>query len=161
MIPIMKSLKIRPATMADVHDIVDVFLDSLNGLASKYYSAAQIKAWSSAADDIRVFSGRILEGVALIAEVSERIVAFGQLNPENHIDMLCCRTDFARLGIASALLKKMEAISLASRCESITTEASLAGRVFFERHGYVVEKVEFVLRGGVSIERYLMSKDIV
>jgi putative acetyltransferase len=95
-----------------------------------------------------------------VAEEDGRAVAFGQLDPVDHIEFLYCRASHARRGIASRIHRDLEAVAHATGAASLRTEASRVSRAFFEASGYHVEVIERVERCGEILERFRMAKDL-
>jgi putative acetyltransferase len=84
--------------------------------------------------------------------------AFGQLYPDDHIEMLYTAPAFAREGLAAALLAKLEAH--ARLALALTADVSATARRAFERAGFAAIAGERVTRDGVSLRRFRMMKPL-
>lgn len=151
---------LRGYTPADTVALAAVFRDAVATLGSLSYSPAHVSAWAASADDLAAFGERLNRGLTLVAEIDGKVAAFGQLHPADHVEMLYCLGALARRGMATAIHQKLEAASRAARSLRLTTDASRAARPFFVRQGYAVDTTEHVVRGGLSFERFRMSKPL-
>ncbi|ATC65907.1 GNAT family N-acetyltransferase [Nibricoccus aquaticus] len=104
------------------------------------------------------FEERLARGGVIVAEVGGAVVAFGQLEPVDHVAFLYCQGAFARRGLASAIYAEMEMRARAAGAKELRTEASRISRLFFERQGFAVTEVEQSVRLGVTFERFKMRK---
>jgi len=151
---------IRPFASSDAEALARVYRDAVRTIAPQAYTAEQVSAWALFPDDLDDFRIRMGRGVTLVAEEASHVVAFGQLEPDDHLDFLYCCGDTSRKGIGSAIYRFLEAHALAKGVLEIHTEASRISRPFFEKHGYLVAEVEHVIRFGVEFERFRMTKKI-
>ena len=151
---------IRPFVSSDVEALARVYRDAVRTIAPQAYTAEQVSAWALFPDDIDDFSMRMGRGVTLVAEEAGHIVAFGQFEPDDHLDFLYCCGDASRKGIGSAIYRVLEAHAMTKGVLEIHTEASRISRPFFEKHGYLVVEVEHVIRFDVEFERFRMTKNI-
>jgi putative acetyltransferase len=142
----------------DAEALAGVYRDSVLGLGWQGYSAEHLLAWASFVDDVEDFRIRLAKGFTWVAEVDEVPVAFGQLEPSDHVAFLYCVGEVARQGIATALYEKLE--ETARECDEslLHTEASRISRPFFEKMGFEVVAPEWVERAGLRFERFHMRK---
>lgn len=154
------TLVLRAFVPGDVEALAGVYRDAVIGLGPQAYLPEQVAAWASYPEDIGEFGGRLSRGVTLVAELDGRIVAFGQLEPEDHLAFLYCSTACARRGIATHIHSALENRAREAGSAAIRTEASRISRPFFEKRGYVVLGSERVTRSGVEIERFRMRKEL-
>ena len=144
----------------DVEAVARVFRDAVLITGLQGYSPAQVDAWARATDDRREFAARLKRGVTLVAEVGGSIVAFGQLDAIDHLDMIYCQPTLGRRGISSAIYAELERRARKRVVKAIHAEASKVSRSFFEKHGYSVIEVERVVRFGSEFERFKMQKSL-
>lgn len=138
--------------------LADVYRDSVRAMGPQAYSPEQVAMWARYPEDISEFQVRMAAGLTLVAEVGNRIVAFGQLEPCDHLALLYCRGCAARQGLGSRIYLTLEAHAFANGVTEIRTEASRISRPFFAKHGFVLCEVERVMRHGVEFERFRMKK---
>ena len=151
---------IRPMTDADGLALRELFQQSIRQIASKYYEADAIAAWSASADDAE-FVSRLQRGLTLVALLHGEAVGFAQLYPANHLEMMYLSPHGSGLGIATLLCQHLEDEARIAGSKTLTTASSLAARRFFESMGFRVVAEETVQRNGVAINRLQMEKVLV
>ncbi len=151
---------IRPMTEQDGPALRELFRQSIEQIACKYYDADAISAWSAAADDAE-FVARLQRGLTLVALLHGEAVGFAQLHPANHIEMLYLSPQGSGLGIATLLCQHLEDEARIAGSKTLSTASSLAARRFFESMGFAVVGEETVQRNGVAINRLKMEKVLV
>jgi putative acetyltransferase len=88
-------------------------------------------------------------------------IAYGDLEPNGHIDHLYCRPEVIGAGLAFALYDRLEQQARERGMTNLFVEASEAARRLFMRKGFAqVKRRDFLLRG-VSIHNYLMEKKLL
>jgi len=153
-------MKLRPYDKSDAEDLAHVYRDAANFIGRQAYNADQVRVWSLYPDDIEEFRDRLARGLTLVAEADNVVVAFGQLDPGDHVAFIYCASANARRGIASAIYDRLEAHAIAKGILTLTTDASRISRPFFEKKGFTVTAIEHSLRLGVLFERFRMSKPL-
>lgn len=151
---------IRPMTDADGPALRELFRQSVGQIASKYYPADAIAAWSASADEPD-FLPRLQCGLTLVALLHGEAVGFAQLHPADHIEMMYLSPDGSGLGIATLLCQHLEDEARIAGSKTLTTASSLAARRFFESMGFRVVAEQTVQRNGVAINRLQMVKVLV
>lgn len=144
----------------DAPALATLFRASVATLAATRYDAAQRVAWAAAADDLADFDARLARGVTLVAECDGAVVAFGQLFPLDHVEMLYVAPAWSRRGLATALLARLEALAREARSTVLSTDASAVSRPVFERAGFSLISSESVWRDGVSLPRFHLCKPL-
>jgi putative acetyltransferase len=146
--------------MSDAEALAGIYRDAVRGIGSQAYTQEQVVAWALYTDDMEEFRIRMSRGLTLVAEEEGRKIAFGQLEPDDHLAFLYCSAANARRGIGSAIYSALEAHARAKGVSEIRTEASRISRPFFEKKGYTVFEIEQVVRSGVEFERFRMRKQV-
>lgn len=149
---------LRPAEAKDIATLAAIYRDTVLVSGPQAYTPTQVAAWAGYADDLPAFASRLANGLVLIAEIDGAAIAFGQLDPDDHLAFLYCLATWSRRGIGGLLYQALEARALARGVPEIHTEASRFSRPFFTKHGYTLRGTERVHRSGVEFERYLMGK---
>jgi putative acetyltransferase len=144
----------------DAASLAALFHAAVTSLAASHYDAAQRAAWVTSADDLTAFDARLARGMTLVARHADECVAFAQLFPSDHIEMLYVAPGWARRGLASALLARLEAVARERGEQVLRAEASALARPVFERAGFSLVAYEVVRRGGVSLPRFQMGKPL-
>jgi len=144
----------------DAAALAALFRASVATLAASHYDAAQCAAWTAGADDLADFDARLARGVTLVAQCGEAVAAFGQLFPLDHVEMLYVAPAWSRMGLASALIARLEALAREAHSSVLTVDASALARPVFERAGFALISAETVLRDGVSLPRFHLCKPL-
>ncbi|MBD2096192.1 GNAT family N-acetyltransferase [Trichocoleus sp. FACHB-591] len=151
---------IRPYQTTDAEAIAAIYQDSVLGIGATAYNAEQIAVWSAYPDDIEEFRRSLQQGLTLVAVSEGQLLAFGQLNPLNHIAFLYTASQAARQGYATKIYLKLETYAIQRGVEHLHTEASRISKFFFLKMGYHITETEVVTRKGVELERFKMAKII-
>ncbi|HYD85811.1 MAG TPA: GNAT family N-acetyltransferase [Opitutus sp.] len=149
---------LRPFAPSDAEALAVVYRDAVRGIGPQAYTLQQVAAWASYPSDLEEFRRLMMLGLTLIAEEEGRPIAFGQLEPSDHLAFLYCTTIRSRCGVGSAIYSALESHAFENGVSEIHTEASRISRPFFEKHGYVLLEIEHVVRFGAEFERFRMFK---
>ncbi|HEY9694153.1 MAG TPA: GNAT family N-acetyltransferase [Oculatellaceae cyanobacterium] len=149
---------IREYQPSDVETLISIFRDAIITTGSTAYNAEQIKVWSSYPEDIEEFRQLLSQGITYVAVHNNQLVAFGQLNPSNHIAYLYTASDFARLGYATKIYQNLEAQAIKQGVQHLHTNASRISKYFFLKMGFYIVEAEIVERKKVWLERFKMEK---
>ena len=153
-------MTLRSFTPGDAEALADVYRDAVRGIGPQAYSGVQVAAWALYPDDLEEFRLRMSRGLTLVAEEGARLIAFGQLEPDDHLSFLYCSSTHARRGIASVIYSALESHAVARGVAEIRAEASRISRPFFESKGYAVIGIERVIRHEMEFERFRMLKKL-
>jgi len=152
---------IRAYCESDLEAVALLFTASVHHVADQYYDANQLAAWAPQPPDLSDWAQRLASVETLVAEVGGKLAGFLSYELNGHIDLLYTSPVTCRRGVASALYRHAEMSLLARGVKELFTEASLAARPFFERHGFEVTEEQRVQRRGVIFLRYAMRKSVV
>jgi N-acetylglutamate synthase-like GNAT family acetyltransferase len=148
-------IHIRPAEPKDGPEIGQLIYETVRTINRRDYSEEQVKAW---APDERIFS--TYEGFAYVAELKDQILGFANLTPAGYLHRLYVHKDFQGQGIASRLLKVLEAKAQELGLLEIVTESSITSKPFFLAHGFLVQTEQTKLLREVSFTNFKMVKKI-
>ena len=96
-----------------------------------------------------------------MAEANGLPIGFMTMNPEGFIDLAFVSPSALGKGVGWKLYKVVEEKILNLGALVLSTEASMAARLFFERQGwYVIEEQTIVKYGGVSLTNLKMQKTL-
>ena len=151
-------ITIRPYGVADAAALTNLFRSSVREIASRDYTAAQIRAWAPDEIDAVEFGRRCEAKWTWVAELEGRIAGFSDLEPDGHINMLYVHPDFLRHGVARALLEHIEEAARINALRRLYTEASLTARPIFEVMGFRMVVPQTVTIRGESMTNYRMEK---
>ncbi|MEI9996035.1 MAG: GNAT family N-acetyltransferase [Rhizomicrobium sp.] len=153
-------MRIRSYDVRDAAQLGMVFRRAILEIGAKDYTAGQVAAWAGPEDAGLRLHGKLSDGRhALVAvDDADRVLAFGDLETDGHIDFLYALPEVAGTGVASALYDALEEVAQTRRLPRLYTEASEAARRFFIKKGFaVVQRRDFAVRG-VAIHNYAMEK---
>jgi putative acetyltransferase len=155
------TILIRKLVESDLESCVQLFFETVHSVNKKDYTDDQLDAWAPATittSDPRCLT--ILAHIAYVAEVNKQFVGFGDMTEQGYLDRLYVHHEYQRMGIASAIVKKLEEQALKIGIEEITTHASITAKPFFESFGYVVCKQQEVDVDGVKLVNFIMKKTL-
>ena len=153
-------MRIRAYAAVDLDRLIALFRNSVRVGARRDYTPAQLTAWAPDEIDRAHWMLRLAASSTWVAVEGERVAGFISLAPEGHIDMLYVDAQQQRRGIASALLRCVEGSASAQGLASLSTEASITARPFFEHHGFREITVQTVSRGGQELRNFRMARSV-
>ncbi|EIT68592.1 GNAT family N-acetyltransferase [Hydrocarboniphaga effusa] len=153
-------MQIRLSQADDVENIVQLFGDSIHGLARQHYDEAQRAAWAPRSPDLAEWTQRLSTLTTLVAEDAGQLAGFLSFEDDGHVDLLYVAPHAARRGVASALYREAEHRLIALGAKRLYTEASLVAAPFFTRQGFHVVEEQRVERRGLVFRRYAMHKPL-
>jgi putative acetyltransferase len=156
----MEHVNFRRYKPDDAEGIAELYRKSVQEIAIGTYTPEEVEAWASYADEIEELRHRLAEGLTLVAESGDGLVAFGQLKPFDHIEFLYTVKKYSRMGIATEIYKRLEHHALANGAGHLTTDASRVSKPLFERLGFRLECPVVEKRKGVEIECFKMRKEL-
>lgn len=131
---------------------------AIAGIGARDYSPAQCAAWAAYAPDAERIDALYADGrIALVAAEDDRPLAFGDVEPDAHIQFLYRDPEAPRHATA-LLYAALEAEARARGTARLTVEASEPARRFFLRRGFTALHRRDLEIGGVAIHNYAMEK---
>jgi len=125
---------IRPATAADATAVFEVTRDSVAGLATTHYTAAQIAGWMGDRTPATYLEG-CESGRIRVAEQDGRVVGFVDAVP-GEITRLFLLPEVARQGLGRALMQAGLQMARAGGRETLRIEATLNAVPFYAKFGF-------------------------
>jgi len=151
-------VNVRPILARDGADAALIFHDAVTRGTVDVYNPEQRQAWAGIAPDLAAWRKRLLGVDGFAAEIDGQMVGFMTLDQAGHIDLAFVRSDIAGQGVGRKLYEAVEKMALAGRIGTLTTDASKQARPFFESMGWHIEDEQVVIKRGVSLTNYRMSK---
>lgn len=155
-----EDLQLRPLVTADAPDVARIFFCAVHEGTRHVYTARQRRAWGGDAVDPESWRTRLTDTQGFVATLGDEPVGFMTYDATGHLDLAFVLPSMTRRGIGRSLLHAVEFAVREAGARQLTTEASLAARGFFARHGWDVEAEETVERGGVGLRRFRMRKTL-
>lgn len=143
----------------DCAEYARLFYDTVHKINIADYTRRQVDAWADGQVDLEAWNESFLAHHTVTAEAEGRIVGFGDIDDSGYLDRLYVHSEYQRRGIATAICDELEAYA-ASRVSEVTTHASITAKPFFLRRGYEVVREQSVLRRGVYLTNFVMSKRV-
>lgn len=154
-------ITIRKLTEADLIECVTLFQNTVHHVNAKDYSVAQLEAWAPKTNpEVTERWQSLLENLTYVAEYNQQIVGFGDLTHEGYLDRLFVHHKYQGLGIAAAIVERLERCARAMNIPEIAVEASITAKPFFERCGFSTVKEQLVEVRGVKLTNFLMRKSL-
>ena len=105
--------------------IAKLFHDTIHEINIRDYSPEQVSAWSPEDLNFIDWAEFCTKKFTYIAEEDEKIIGFGQLQANGHIDCFYCHKDYQRCGVGTRLYRTIEAKALELKIERLFVEASI------------------------------------
>jgi putative acetyltransferase len=153
-------MHVRTFLPDDAPFLAGIFHAAVHQIARRHYSKAQVDAWSPSMPSPERFLQRGADGRVLLVAADDggEPLAYGDLEPDGHIDHLFCRPDVAGGGIASLLYEGIEAAAVDRGISRLYVEASEPARRFFLKKKFVLLRRRDFELDGVPIHNFEMEK---
>ena len=156
-------ISIRRIVESDFYPMATLFYRAVHIGAAALYSEEQRTAWAPDVPDCETLSARLREQTVFVAETPTQPgtpIGFMTLSDSGLIDMAFVDPDWAGRGVGGRLHDAVLKLASDRNLESLTTEASLIARPFFEKQGWSVIRSQTVQRDGVDLQNFLMRRAI-
>ena len=153
-------MKLRIYEIADTEEIMKLFYDTVHEVNIHDYTQEQVDAWAPANMDIHLWIKGLGSKFTYVAEEQGKIIGFGELEANGHIDRFYCHKDFQRKGIGKKILEQLESKARFLEIEKLFLEASITAKPFFESQNFIVVKQQEVERRGQILINFIMEKSI-
>jgi putative acetyltransferase len=98
---------------------------------------------------------------SIVAPIGGELAGFSDVSPDGYLDMMIVSPRHQRRGVARQLLAHVEAYARSEGTPTLSADASITARPFFERHGFTVEAEQRPVKAGVELTNYKMRKDLL
>lgn len=141
-------MQIRPYRRGEEALLRAIFHSSVHGLASRHYTADQLRAWAPEQYDIALWEQRMRANQSWVVELDGELAAFTDLQPSGYIDMFFVAAPYAGRGIGQALLLHLFGLAAGRGIAELRSDVSLTAEGLFARHGFTIEtRNQLVVRG--------------
>lgn len=160
--PMSESLMItlRNYADADAAALLDLYRHTIRTINCRDYNSVQIAAWASDAIELEPWHARFHNRFAYVAQLQNQTVGFADMDTSGYLDRLFVSAAHQRQGIAQLLLRRFIADAQTAEIATITTEASITARPFFESSGFKVLQQQTVPCRGAWLTNYRMRLEI-
>lgn len=156
---IKSEIILRPYKKDDLIEIAELFFNTVHNIACKDYTEKELHAWASGNIDLLAWNQTLSENHTIIAEIDMKIVGFGDIAGD-YLNRLYVHEDYQGMGIATVILDHLENYAIGQGIQVIEVHASITAKSYFEHRNYQVSKEQQVVRNGVSITNFMMSKSM-
>jgi len=150
-------LAIRSYMLQDRDETIGIFLKAIQEISSREYNPKQIDAWAHV-EDHDAWGRKRASKSTWIATYNTKPVGFSDLEPSGYLDMMFVHPRYQGLGVATLLMKTIEAAALEQDLKLITTNASLTARPFFLSKGFTIVASQEVQIRGQMLRNFRMEK---
>jgi putative acetyltransferase len=151
-------LRTRPYAAVDLDALIALFRTSVRALAPRDYTLGQVVAWAPDEIDPDDWRVRLAASSTWVATGGDRPAGFISLEGDGHLDMLYVDPEFQGRGVATMLLRQLEASAEARGLVRLFTESSVAAKPFFERRGFRAIVAQVVSRRGQRLANFRMER---
>lgn len=151
-------MKIRTYERGDLEEVIKLFYETVHEVNIKDYAQEQVDAWAPANIDVELWIRRLSSKLIYLAEEGDKIIGFGVLEENGHIDCFYCHKDFQRQGVGRQILSQIESKARSLGLARLFTEASITAKLFFESQGFIVVRQQEVELRGQSFINFFMVK---
>lgn len=151
-------MKVRRYKIGDTAEIIQLFYDTIHEVNIRDYTKEQIDAWTSVNMDVEVWMNSLKSKFTYIAEKDHKILGFGELEANGHIDRFYCHKDFQGQGVGTKILDQIELTARNLEIKKLFVEASITAKPFFARKNFMVVKQQEVERSGQKLINFVMEK---
>lgn len=152
-------VSLRRYVREDLDGVIEVFQRAIREVASRDYDAAQVAAWSAV--DRAEWDDWRLTRPTWVAVRDGQIAGFSDLEAYGHLDMMFVHPKAQGMGVASLLLRQVEAAAREQGLDRIFTEASLTAHPFFSARGFETIQRQEVTVDGESFVNFRMHKRLL
>lgn len=151
-------ITIRRGTIEDLAALQQLFVASITQTCAGDYTQAQIEVWISSVEDHLRWLHILTEQVVLVATWRGHLAGFVTLHQGNYLDLLYVDPNCQRLGVATKLLRAIETEAVSKNQAILHADVSITARPFFEKNSFQWLAAQTVIREGISLVNYKMSK---
>jgi len=153
-------MKIVEYTPQYSQQVADLFTDAVHDIHHAIYNKAQKQAWAPQPVDYKKWEERLAHKKPFISLINHQVAGFIEFEADGHIDCAYVHPLYQRQGVASRMLKHVIYLAEKKGLTSLSVEASLVAKPFFDTFGFVVKNENKVIRNNIALINYSMSMRI-
>lgn len=148
-------MQIQRYTQKDSTTLTSILYQAVHNIDTAIYTEAQQNAWAPES----ILRKTLNLGQTWVCLIDEKIVGFIDFIPsKGYINYLYTHPDYQGRGIASLLYKKVEIEATNLQIDKLTVDASKVALPFFLNKGFILETENIVIREGIEIVNFTLSK---
>jgi len=153
-------MEIRAYCSADKEITAKLFYDTVHSVNAADYSQAQRNAWAPRDRDLVEWDSRLSNNYSVCAESNGIVIGFGCADDTGYFDLLFVHKDYQGKGVARKIADNIEDYVCRLGIHTVTTDASITAKPFFEKRGYVVQREQCVELRGQLLVNFKMQKNL-
>lgn len=151
-------MQIRLFKPEDTEQIARLFHDTVHQINIQHYSKKQVAAWSPEDIYFRNWQAVCSSRYTYVAEKEGKIIGFGELEANGHIDCFYVHYRHQRCGVGSEIYRAIETKARELNLTRLFAEASITAKAFFISRGFKVIKQQQVICRQEKFMNYLIVK---
>ena len=151
-------MQIRLFEPEDTEQIAWLFHNTVRKVNIKDYSEGQVITWSPKNIYFRDWQEVCSSRYTYVAEKDNKIIGFGELEPNGHIDCFYVHYQHQRSGVGSKIYRAIETKARELNLTRLFAEASITAKAFFTSRGFKVIKQQQVICRREKFINYLVVK---
>lgn len=151
---------IRKYKQTDCAKITKLFYETVHTVCCGDYSQKQLNAWAQCPPDEQIWNETFIKSYTVVAEIDGIIVGFGNIK-NDYLDRLYVHKNYQKQGIGASIVAKLESHALQNKYSKIYTHASITALPFFKKLGYENQNRQTVIRLGVELTNFVMTKTLI
>ena len=151
-------MKIRLFEPEDTEQIAWLFHNTVRKVNIKDYSEQQVVVWSPEDVYFRDWQTVCSDRYTYVAEQDRRIIGFGELESNGHIDCFYVHYQHQRCGVGGKIYRAIETKARELNLTRLFAEASITAKAFFISRGFKVVKQQQVICRQEKFINYLVVK---
>ena len=151
-------MQIRLFEPEDTEQIAWLFHNTVRKVSIKNYSKRQVAAWSPEDVYFRDWQTVCSNRYTYVAEDDNKIIGFGELESNGHIDCFYVHHQHQRQGVGSEIYRAIETKARELNLAHLYAEASITAKAFFINRGFKVTRQQQVICRQEKFINYLVVK---
>lgn len=141
-------------------EMMQLFYNTVHTVNAKDYRKEQLNSWAPLplSSDKKFWEQRLKKSICKVAFIKNIMVGFAELLNDGHVETMYVHKDFQRQKVAASLIDELLQIAEQRKYNTLTTEASITAKPFFEAFQFKVTRVKKKLHNGKDFTNYKMTK---
>jgi putative acetyltransferase len=153
--------KVRGMKLREFNTVVHLIYESVHFLCVNEYSKEELDAWVPPNLDMPSFRSSLSRCYAIVAlNDKKEIVGFMSTERDGYVNRLYTRHDYAKRGVATALLENTEAWAKKHSLNALSLEASKSAEGFYLKKGFVKTGELNSVKNGIKFTSAKMRKEL-
>ncbi len=145
----------------DSEALARLFFKTIREINIRDYTPTQVEAWAPENRDMEKWRKSFDGKNVFIAEEDKKILGFGELEDNGHIDRFYIAANHIGKGVGKRIYDAIEDRAKVLNIPLLFVEASITAKPFFARMGFAVIREQTVTVKGVGMNNFVMEKRLV